>query len=57
VTPSYGYVDLLASGVEVDEPRACRTCSKAEAPVYFSAPFRGYGDLGAWASARVVKWA
>jgi hypothetical protein len=27
------------------------------APVYFFAPFRGYGDYRAWASARVVKWA
>jgi hypothetical protein len=57
VPPSYGYVVLLASGVANDELARWFACSKARAPVYFLAPFRGYGNLGAWASARVVKWA
>jgi hypothetical protein len=57
VPPSYGYVALLASGEVNDARRSRNACSKARAPVYFFAPFRGYGDLGAWASARVVKWA
>ena len=57
VPPSYGYVGLLASGVVNDVPPGCRACSKARGSVYFFAPLRGYGDLGAWASARVVKWA
>ena len=55
--PSYGYVALLASGEVNDAPLRRNACSNARAPVYFFAPFRGYGDLGAWASARVVKWA
>ena len=55
--PSYGYVEFTASGVMNKQPRARHACSMARASVYFFAPFRGYGDHCAWASARVVKWA